>query len=70
VIARRRRAEMTPQTIVGLVLLVLGVGVKVAAASTWIPGDVSFIGEITNFGMLLLGKEMLQPSAAARRARP
>lgn len=56
---------MTPQTIVGLVLLVLGVAVKVAAAAAWLPGDVSFIGEITNLGVLLLGKELMPASAAA-----
>jgi hypothetical protein len=60
---------MTPQTIVGLVLLVLGVAVKVAAAAAWLPGDVSFIGEITNLGVLLLGKELMPASAAAAQKR-
>lgn len=60
---------MTPHTIVGLVLLVLGISVKVAAAAGWLPGDISFIGEVMALGTFLIGKEQASSSEAARAKR-
>lgn len=59
---------MSPQVLVGLVLVLVGLGVKVAAAVLKLP-EIALVGEVTNLGMLLLGKEMLQPSAAMQQKR-
>jgi hypothetical protein len=56
---------MSQQAIVGLVLLLVGVAVKVAAAAGLLPGDVGFIGEITNLGVALIFKEQAMPSPQA-----
>lgn len=59
---------MTPQVIVGLLLLLVGVAVKVLAAIKQLP-DIALVGELTNLGMLLLGKELMQASPAAQAKR-
>lgn len=60
---------MTPQVIIGLSLLLVGVVIKTLAAAGIIPGDVGFVGEVTNLGMLLLGKELMPASAASQKSR-
>jgi hypothetical protein len=58
---------MTPQAFIGLGFVLLGVAVKVAQAAGLLgAGEVGYVGEMTNLGFLLLGKELLNKSPAAQ----
>jgi hypothetical protein len=58
---------MTAQVILGAVFVLVGLGVKVAQAAGLLGiGEIGFVGEVSNLGMLLLGKELLNKSPAAQ----
>lgn len=62
---------MTPQAIIGLVMIVLGYALKIAAGAGWLPGDAGVAGEITGLGWALVGKELWpgSPQSLAVKAR-
>ena len=63
---------MTPQVVIGLTLVLVGLALKAAAAILQLP-EIGLVGEASNLGMLLLGKELMQPSqamVAKRSTRP
>lgn len=58
---------MTAQVIIGLVFVLIGVAIEVAKAAGLLgSGEIGYIGEISNLGFLLLGKELLNKSPAAQ----
>lgn len=62
---------MTTQAIIGLVMIVLGYALKIAAGAGWLPGDAGVAGEITGLGWALVGKELWpgSPQSLAVKAR-
>ena len=63
---------MTPLTILGALFVIVGVVIKALAAAGFLgTGEVGWIAEISNLGMLLLGKELWpgSPDSLAVRKR-
>lgn len=55
---------MTWQAIVGVVFVLIGLAIKVAQAAGLLgAGEIGMVGEISNLGMLLIGKELIPGSA-------
>lgn len=58
---------MTPQVIIGIVFVLIGIGVEIAKAAGMLgSGEIGYVAEVSNLGFLLLGKELLNKSAAAQ----
>lgn len=58
---------MTAQVIIGIVFVLIGICVEVAKAAGMLgSGEIGYVAEVSNLGFLLLGKELLNKSAAAQ----
>jgi hypothetical protein len=58
---------MTAQVIIGLVFVLIGVAIELAKAAGLLgAGEIGYVGEVSNLGFLLLGKELLDKSPAAQ----
>lgn len=61
---------MTWQAIVGVAFVLIGLLVRVLTAAGLLgTGEIGMVGEISNLGMLLIGKELIPGSAQSLAVR-